>query len=249
MDPRVALPASVRVEGYAVVSEDGMLADANGIMPNVLKIEADQRFFERKLDGVDILIHGRNSQEHHPKSSRRYRIIVTTRVAGVARDPLKKRAVLWNPSGAPLPEALVLLRAPHRSIGVLGGTSVLDRYDVFYLSCVQGVTLSGGQPVFPQCLRGVQQKFSAPTDLLVAQLNALLRISPSKPSAVIRPRRSSGRCWNCLHASRGPSFQQLLAHGLYLLEPFRYVPKNRRDTDYLACNVTERQNREFYRDA
>jgi len=154
MDPRVALPASVRVEGYAVVSEDGMLADANGIMPNVLKIEADQRFFERKLDGVDILIHGRNSQEHHPKSSRRYRIIVTTRVAGVARDPLKKRAVLWNPSGAPLPEALVLLRAPHRSIGVLGATNVfalfLDRYDVFYLSRVEGVRLSGGRPVFPQ---------------------------------------------------------------------------------------------------
>jgi hypothetical protein len=28
---QVAVPPSVRLEGYAVVSEDGMLADANGI--------------------------------------------------------------------------------------------------------------------------------------------------------------------------------------------------------------------------
>jgi dihydrofolate reductase len=61
---------------------------------------------------------------------------------------------LWNPSGAPLREALALLHAPHRSIGVLGGTNVfalfLDRYDVFYLSCAEGVRLSGGRPIFPQ---------------------------------------------------------------------------------------------------
>ena len=35
---QVALPPSVCVEGYAVVSEDGMLADTNGIMPDVFKI-------------------------------------------------------------------------------------------------------------------------------------------------------------------------------------------------------------------
>src|SRR5690242_14301773 len=53
---RVPLPTSARVEGYAVVSENGMLAGANGIMPDVFKIEADQRFFECGLDGVDVLI-------------------------------------------------------------------------------------------------------------------------------------------------------------------------------------------------
>jgi hypothetical protein len=31
----------------------------------VLKIEADQRFFERRLDGVDVVIHGRNFQERY----------------------------------------------------------------------------------------------------------------------------------------------------------------------------------------
>lgn len=154
MSFQVALPPSVRVEGYAIVSEDGMLADANGIMPDLLKIEVDQRFYKRGLNGVDVVIHGRNSQERHPNSSKRYRIIVTKRVATVSHDPSNRRAVLWNPSCAPLSEALALLHAPHRSIGVVGGTNVfalfLDRYDVFYLSRAEGVRLFGGRPVFPQ---------------------------------------------------------------------------------------------------
>jgi len=144
----------VRVEGYAVVSEDGMLADANGIMPDLLKIGADQHFYERGLNGVDVVIHGRNSHEHHANSRKRYRIIVTKRVARVSRDPSNRRAVLWNPGSAPLREALALLHGPQRSIGVLGGTNVfalfLDRYDVFYLSCAEGVRLFGGRPIFPQ---------------------------------------------------------------------------------------------------
>jgi hypothetical protein len=154
MSFQVSVPPSIRVEGYAVISEDGMLADANGIMPDVLKIEADQRFFERRLDGVDAVIHGRNSQERHTNSHKRDRIIVTTRVAEVSRTPSNRRAVLWNPKGAPLRKALALLHAPQRSIGVLGATNVfalfLDRYDFFYLSCAQGVRLAGGLPVFPQ---------------------------------------------------------------------------------------------------
>jgi len=40
-----------RIEGYAIVSEDGMLANAAGIMPDSLMFLADQRFFERGLDG------------------------------------------------------------------------------------------------------------------------------------------------------------------------------------------------------
>jgi hypothetical protein len=41
-----------RIEGFAIVSQDGMLANAAGIMPTSLKFEADQRFFETCLDAV-----------------------------------------------------------------------------------------------------------------------------------------------------------------------------------------------------
>jgi hypothetical protein len=39
------MPHPRRIEGYAIVSADGMLANAAGIMPEELKFDADQRFF------------------------------------------------------------------------------------------------------------------------------------------------------------------------------------------------------------
>jgi hypothetical protein len=47
------MPSPHRIEGYAIVTEDGMVADAGRVMPDSLKFEADQNFFERGLDGVD----------------------------------------------------------------------------------------------------------------------------------------------------------------------------------------------------
>ena len=45
----ITMAYHVRVEGYAVVSADGMLADRNGQMPDGLKIDADVRFFNEGL--------------------------------------------------------------------------------------------------------------------------------------------------------------------------------------------------------
>jgi dihydrofolate reductase len=143
-----------RIEGYAIISEDGMLATAARIMPDSLKFEADQRFFEHGLDGVDVVVHGRHSQEQQPRSHLRYRVILTRRVSGIAACPSNPRAVLWNPAGTSFPEALSALGAPGPSIGVIGGPEVfelfLDQYDVFYLTRAPGVSLPGGRPVFPE---------------------------------------------------------------------------------------------------
>jgi hypothetical protein len=43
--------APSRIEGYAVVSDNGMIATAKGTMPRALKFDADQEFFERGLNG------------------------------------------------------------------------------------------------------------------------------------------------------------------------------------------------------
>ena len=32
-----------RIEGHAIVSEDGMIADSTGLMPDSLKFESDQK--------------------------------------------------------------------------------------------------------------------------------------------------------------------------------------------------------------
>ncbi len=56
------------IEGYAIISEDGMLADKAGVMPESLKFSADQEFFEHGLDAADVVVHGRHSRERHLRS-------------------------------------------------------------------------------------------------------------------------------------------------------------------------------------
>jgi dihydrofolate reductase len=158
----MSLPS--RIEGYAIVSEDGMLADATGVMPDSLRFEADQRFFERGLDGVDAVVHGRNSHEHQPHSPLRRRIVVTRQVAGVTADMTDPTAMLWNPAGASFEQAWDALGLPNGRLGVIGGTEVfgmfLPRYDVFHLTRAAHVRLPGGRPVFP----GVPER--TPEDIL-----------------------------------------------------------------------------------
>jgi hypothetical protein len=142
-----------RIEGYAIVSEDGMLANAAGVMPEQLKFEADQHFFERGLDGVDVVVHGRHSHEQQPHSALRKRLILTKDISALAADPSNAKAMFWNPAGASFEHALAELDAPDAIVGVIGGTHVfgmfLDRYDVFYLTRAPNVRLPGGRPVFP----------------------------------------------------------------------------------------------------
>jgi dihydrofolate reductase len=130
-----------------------MLADAAGVMPDALKFEADQRFFERALDRVDVVVHGRHSHEQQPRSHLRHRLILTRQVPALAAGPTNEKALLWNPVGASLEQALAALGEPDARVGVIGGTDVfglfLDRYDVFHLTRAPGVRLPGGRPVFP----------------------------------------------------------------------------------------------------
>jgi hypothetical protein len=147
------MPRPRRIEGYAIVSEDGMLADAAGVMPDALKIEADQRFFEQALDGCDAVLHGRNSHEHQPHSDRRQRIIVTRQVPAIAAHPSNAKAVFWNPASTTFEDAWDALNIADGTLGVIGGTSVfgmfLHSYHAFHLSRVPRLRLPGGRPVFP----------------------------------------------------------------------------------------------------
>ena len=143
-----------RIEGYAIVSEDGMLANAAGIIPESLKFDADKHFFERGLDGVDVVVHGRHSHERQPHSYLRRRLILTRQIPAIAADRSNDKALFWNPAGASFEEGLAELGTPDGIIGIIGATAVfgmfLDRYDVFYLSRAPDVRLPGGRPVFPE---------------------------------------------------------------------------------------------------
>ena len=146
-----------QIEGYAIVSQDGMLADANRVMPESLKFKADYEFFEAALDAVDLVVHGRHSQEQQPRAGQRRRLILTQRIAGIAPHPSNPNAMLWNPLGASFEDAVAATGMPVRRIGVIGGTDVfaffLDRFDAFHLTHAPNAWLPGGRPVFPDVPR------------------------------------------------------------------------------------------------
>src|SRR5258705_4237876 len=90
----------LRIDGYVIVSADGMLANAAHVMPDELRLGGDKQFSTAALDRADLIVHGRHSYEDQPNSPRRTRIIVTRSIAAVAPDPSNPKATLWNPAGA-----------------------------------------------------------------------------------------------------------------------------------------------------
>jgi dihydrofolate reductase len=149
------MPGPVRIEGYAIASADGMIADATGFMPDSLKFEADQRFFLEALDRVQVVCHGRLSHEGHPESHARRRLILTRRVPDLTPDPDNPNTWLWNPAGATLEEACAAVDCGGGTLAIAGGTEVFSLflkigYDIFYLARAEQVRLPGGVPVFSQ---------------------------------------------------------------------------------------------------
>ena len=50
-----------RIEGYVIVSADGMIADALGVMPASIRNDADQAFFQAGLDAAAGRLRNRSS--------------------------------------------------------------------------------------------------------------------------------------------------------------------------------------------
>jgi dihydrofolate reductase len=144
----------LRIEGYAIVSADGMIADAARHMPDSIKNDADQKFFQDSLDKAAAVVHGRHSHEGGPRADRRRRLIVTHRTDTTAPATNHPHAQLWNPAGASFEEALDTLGVRDGTIAIIGGPDVfgmfLPRYDAFHLSRAARARLPGGRPVFPQ---------------------------------------------------------------------------------------------------
>ena len=155
----------LRIDGYVIVSADGMLADASGVMPETLKFEGDKQFFDAALDRADLIVHGRHSHEGQPNSPQRKRIVVTRTVASLSSDPSNPKAILWNPAGASFETACDRIGVHEGTVAVIGGPNVfdmfMDRYDTFWLSQAPKVRLPGGKPVFSGVPRQLPQEVLA----------------------------------------------------------------------------------------
>jgi dihydrofolate reductase len=158
--------AALRIEGYVIVSADGMLADADHVMPDELKFEGDKQFFSAALDRVDLVVHGRHSHEGQPNSPKRRRVVLTRGTVSVAHDPSDPRATLWNPQAASFERACEFAGVHSGTVAIIGGPDVfgmfMDRYDAFFLSQAPHVRLPGGEACFP----GVPER--SPQEVLAA---------------------------------------------------------------------------------
>ena len=145
--------SALRFEGYVIVSGNGMLADASGVMPDSLKFPGDQQFFNEALDRTSLIVHGRNSFEDQPNSPQRKRIVLTRQIDGIARDPTNAKATLWNPLGATFEQACAHADVARGTIAIIGGPIVfgmfMDRFDTFWLSEAPDVIVPNGQGCFP----------------------------------------------------------------------------------------------------
>ncbi len=143
---------SFQFEGYVIVSADGMLADADHVMPDSLKFEGDKLFFEQALDRVALIVHGRYSHEQQPNSPMRKRLILTRKIKALTVDPEMPNATLWNPEHASFEQACAFAGVESGTVAIIGGPVVfdmfMDRYDTFWLSEAPRVRLPGGDGCF-----------------------------------------------------------------------------------------------------
>ncbi len=177
----------LRIEGYVIVSADGMLANADRVMPDELKFEGDKKFFTAALDRADLIVHGRHSHEDQPNSPRRKRIVVTRSIGAIAPDPSNSKATLWNPAGASFEAACESAGVRSGTIAIIGGPDVfgmfMDRYDTFWLSQAPRVRLPGGEPCFP----GVPCAFTA------GNSGRARPAEPARPKSLTPPMMSASR--------------------------------------------------------
>ena len=183
--------AGLRIDGYVIVSADGMLANADRVMPDELKFEGDKRFFTAALDSADLLVHGRHSGEDQPNSPRRQRVILTRNIAGLAPDPSNAKAVLWNPAGVTFEAACDFAGVRSGTVAIIGGPQVfgmfMDRYDTFWLSQAPRVQLPGGEPCFPGVPHQSPQQILAAHGLVAGEARLL---DPAHEVSVTPWRRS-----------------------------------------------------------
>jgi len=138
-------------KGYAIVSADGFIADAAGVMPDVLRIDADWAHFQAALDAADVTLLGRHTHEAAPNVKQRRRLVVSRRVRAMLRD---EDGAWWVNSDHVTPaSAATVVAGSTANVAVVGGTGVFSwilddvGYKEFHLSVAHHVRLGAGRPL------------------------------------------------------------------------------------------------------
>lgn len=145
------------IHGYAIVSDDGMIADAAGAMPVQLRNDADWAYFQAQLDLSHMVLVGRRSHEAAPSTGRRRRVVMSRSASALEQ---RDNVWWWNPAAVSLADALARLLPSGGRVAVPGGQAVFDllahwrAFDQFHLSRAIGLSLPGGRPAFSAQAQG-----------------------------------------------------------------------------------------------
>lgn len=146
----------VEIHGYAIVSDDDRIADEDGRMPDLLRNEADWRYFQAGLDQAALTVLGRLGHEANPNPKARLRMIVSSSSNGLERRP---DGWWWNPQSLSWSEAIRTVLPQGGRVAVPGGRRVFDLfltigYDAFHLARAEGARIPGGVALFTACDEG-----------------------------------------------------------------------------------------------
>jgi hypothetical protein len=146
----------IEIHGYAIVSDDDRIADAEGRMPEALRSEADWAYFQAELDRSAATVLGRLGHEVHPNPRGRLRIVVSSSVGDLER---RSDGWWWNPQGLAWEEAARTILPEGGRVAVPGGRRVFDLflgigYTAFHLTRAEGVRIPRGTALFSKCEGG-----------------------------------------------------------------------------------------------
>ena len=141
-------PPMLRIEGHAIVSADGMIADATGEVPSTLRNDADWAQYQAALERAAVTVTGRVGHERFRNPGRR-RLVLTRRVTTMAPDPRDPQATFWNPANMTFDAVLAALGIAEGTVAI---TAVFDLFlpvmSHFQLSESHRLLLHGGIPCF-----------------------------------------------------------------------------------------------------
>jgi len=147
---------NITIHGYAIVSDDDMIAASDGLTPLSLRNEPDWEYYQRALAGADLIVFGRRSHEMEPNTRGDLRVVVSRSARGLER---RDDAWWWNPGDVDWAEVVRQVLPSGGEVATPGGQSVFDLflkigYSAFHLTRASGVKLPGGIKVFSACVDG-----------------------------------------------------------------------------------------------